>query len=91
MTHGIEQAGHAQGRELGGQHWLLPAGRYKRHGRQIVNLVGMDLVQHLGQRRLVEQIGLKQFDPVSQVLNALEIFRAGSAHHAADAVVVFQE
>ena len=46
LPDGLQQAGHAQGGELGGQHRLLPAGRHEGHGRQVVDLVGLDLLEH---------------------------------------------
>ena len=50
--------------ELGGEQRLLPAGRHERLGGQIVDLVRLRAADGFVQGRLVQEVGLHQFDVV---------------------------
>src|SRR5262249_20711281 len=77
--------------ELGGQDRLLPAGRHEGHRRQVVDLVRLDLLQEARDGDPVEQVALDQLDLVAQVLDAGEVLGAGAAHHAVNAVALFEQ
>ena len=88
----VEHARDAERGELAGQHRLLsttsarmtgPRGCRPRRGR--ASSITAD------QRELVEQVGLVQVEPGPEVLDPLEVLRAGAADHAADGVALFQQ
>ena len=86
----FEHAGDAEGREFAGEHRLLPTRRHEAHGREVVDLVRADRLDHVDDRKLVEQVGLVQRDPAAQVGDALEVFGAGPADDAVDFVALFR-
>jgi hypothetical protein len=51
----------------------------------------LDLLQHRGNRGLVEKISLEQLDSIPQMLNALEVFAAATANHATDTIALAKE
>jgi hypothetical protein len=59
----LEQGGRADGGELGGLHRLLPRRGHERGCREVVDLDRARRAKRLGERRLVEEIGLVELDP----------------------------
>src|SRR5258706_173372 len=69
-TDGFEDARHAHGGELAGEHWLLPTGRHKTHGGQVVDLVRPNLLEDLNDRQLIEQVRLMEAETAFEVRDA---------------------
>src|SRR5690606_5432382 len=88
---GLQHAGHADGGEFARQDRLLPARRHEAHRRQVVDLVRPDLLEHVNDGELIEQVGLVQLDLAVEVLNALEVFGTGAANDAVNLVALFQQ
>ena len=59
--------------------WVQDVGTKRLRG-EVVDLVGLGLLQHLDERVLVEQVGGDELDPVLEVGDALEAVVAGAAH-----------
>src|SRR5262245_29596518 len=91
LTQRVEQARYAQRGELRGQYRLLPARRHERHGGQIVDFIGLHSDEYMGERCLVEQVGVMQLDSVAQVLDAAQVIGTAAANHAGDAVAFAQQ
>ena len=87
----LEDSGHPLGVVLAGEHRLLPGRGHERHGREIVELVRLNLVDHAQQRHLVEQIRLPQVDTPAQVLDTLLVRRAQPSRHADHLVALLQQ
>ncbi len=79
---GVKNACDAEGRELAGQHRLLPGGRHEALRGQVIDLGRLVLLQDVDQRHLVQQVALDEGDLVLEVADTIEIDRAGAAHHA---------
>ena len=88
---GLEDPGHAQGGELPGEHRLVPGGGHERLGGEVVDLVGLGLLEHHCERMLVEQVGRHDLDPVQQVVDPLVAVVAGPPHHADDLVALGEQ
>ena len=88
---GFQHPGHAERGGFAGQDRLGPRGRHEGLGREIVDLVGLDVVQQRDERELIEQITLAQIDPVLQVGDPLELIAGRAADHAHDLVALLQK
>ena len=91
MPNRLENPGHAHRGELGGQHRLLPARRHEGHGREVVDFVGLGLLEDAANRGGIEQVALEQLNAVAEMFDALEVLGAGAAHHAANAITLVQK
>ena len=60
----LQHARHAKRRELAGQHGLVPRGRHKALGREVVDLVRLRCEQRSDQGSLIKQISLDEFQAV---------------------------
>ena len=87
----FEQARGAEPGHLAGEDRLLPGCRHERHRREVIDLVGIDVVEQCDQRELVEQVAFADLDAVAQVGDALERFRRRAAGHAHDVVALLEQ
>ena len=90
-AHRFEHARHALRVELAGQHRLIPRRRHERHRREVVELVGPDVVDDADQRQLIEQVGRLERDAIEQVLDAPVVGRAGAADDPEDLVALLEQ
>ena len=70
---------------------MLPGGRDEALRRQVVDLVGLDLVDDGEERRLVEKVRAKELDAVAEVLDATTGVRTGAACDTDDPVAKVEE
>src|SRR5204863_8166487 len=91
LLHGFEHARHTESRELAGQYRLRPRGLYKTLRREIVDLVGLTFVHRVGERRLVEEIGGHELDPIDEMTDALIWRRRTAAHDAYHAIALVEQ
>ncbi len=89
--HRFQDPHHADSGELARQDRLIPGGGHKRHRRQVVNLIGTHRLHQLDQGELIKQIGLVQFNLVTQMVDTLKILGAGPPHHAMDLIALLQQ
>ena len=87
----LEEPGHAECRELAGEHRLGPRGGHEALRGEVVDLVGLGVAHHGGQRVLVEEVRGHDLDAVEQVVDPLVGVVGGAAHHADDVVALGQE
>ena len=59
--------------------------------REVVDLVGIHVVEQRDERKLVEQVAFPDLDAVPQMRDALERLGRGATHHADDVVSLLQE
>ena len=78
-------------RELRRQRRLQPRHRHKRHRRQVVDLIRPRRPQRVHQRTLIEQITLMQRDPITQMLDPLELLRRRTPHHPVHLITLLQQ
>ena len=90
-AHGLQQSGHTDGVELGGEHRLRPRRRHERLRRQVVELVRPHGAQQIDQRELVEEVGLAEIEAAPEMRDALEVLGARPAHHADDAIALLEQ
>ena len=91
LTHRFEQPRHAHRIEVAGEERLVPGGRHERHRRQVVELVGLHVLDHPHERQLVEQIRRTQRDAVEQVLDAPQVGRARAPDDAGHVVALVEQ
>src|SRR5207248_1381907 len=91
FAHRLEHARDAHSCELGRQRRLDPRDRDKRHRGQVVDLGGPRRAQRVHQRTLVKEVALVERDLVTDVLDALEFLRRGTAHHAVDLIALLEQ
>ena len=87
----LEHARHADARELGREHWLVPRGRYEALRGEVVDLVRLRRLQRRHQRGRVEQVALEQVDAVDDVPDALDVLRRRTPRHPEHLVIFFQQ
>jgi hypothetical protein len=88
---GVEHAGHADGGELAGQHRLLPGRGHERLGREVVDLLGLVLLEDGQDRHLVQQVAVHEGDAVLEVADALPVDRARAPDHAEHLVALGEQ
>jgi len=88
---GVEHAGDAQRGHVAGENRLVPRGLHERLRGQIIDFLRPVLFQDVDERNLVAQVAGNQLQPVLNVADAVEVKRAGAAHHADDAVAAVEE
>ncbi len=88
---GFERSRDALRVELAGEHRLIPRCRHEGHGGKVVELVGVGLLDGLDEGQLVQEVGLKQRDPVAEVLDAPLVGCAQAPGDAEDLVALVEE
>ena len=58
---------------------------------EVVHLCRARLLERLGERRRIEQVGLDERDPVGQMADPLEVLGRGPSHHSVDLVALVEE
>src|SRR5262249_11342954 len=91
LANGFEHAQRAEARDIGCKHGLVPGNRDKTLGREVIDLVRLDLFHGLVQRALVGEIALDKADSVRNMLNAIVFLKAASPHQAVDFVTLVQQ
>src|SRR5215217_181834 len=89
--HRLEQPRDAERGHLAGKHGLLPRGRYKALCREVVDLVGLNLIDDGEERRLVEQVGAKKLDAVAEMLDSVTGVRTRATGDTDDTVAKVEE
>ena len=87
----LEQARDPDRGELGGQDRLLPGGGHEALRAEVVDLGRARLLERLGERRRIEQVGLDERDPVGQMVDPLEVLGRGAADHPEHLVTLVEE
>ena len=87
----LERAGHPKRGELAGQDRLAPRRRDERLRGEVVELVGLHVVDDCRHRRLIEQITRDDLHVADDVLDAFVHLGARAAGHADDAIALFQQ
>jgi len=90
-AHGVEHPRDPDGRELGREHGLVPGGRHKRLGSEVIDLIRLILAQNVEQRDLIEQVTVHERDTVHDGTDPAQVGHAGAPHHADDVVTLFQQ
>ncbi|GIV80754.1 MAG: hypothetical protein KatS3mg051_0108 [Anaerolineae bacterium] len=91
VANGVQQAGDAQRGHVAGEDWLRPRGLHEALGSQVVDLVGLTLLQSQLQRSLVEHVAGDEVQPVLNVLDAAEVDGAGAPYQAEDLIPLFEQ
>jgi len=87
----FEHAGHALRIELAGQERLVPRGGHKRHRREVVELVGLHVLNRPDQRQLIQQVGRAKRHAIEQVFDPAVILVAQPADDTGDLVALLEQ
>ncbi len=90
LTNRFEHRGHADGSELGGLNRLVPGPRNERRSREVEDLGRGRRSKCVGQRSLVEKVGAKNGQPVTDSSDCRCVCLERSTNDAVD-VVSFRE
>src|SRR5215208_5279395 len=84
--HCLEQPRDAERGHLTRKHRLLPGGRDEALRRQVVDLVGLNLIDDGEERCLVEEVCAKELDAIAEMLDAATSVRTRAACDTNDTV-----
>ena len=88
---GVENASHAQGRDVTSEHRLGPTGLHETLGCKVVDLTRTMFAQDVDERCGVEKITWFERDPVLDMGNAFEVDGRRPPHHSNHLVTLLQQ
>ncbi len=88
---GVQHARDAQGGHIAGKNRLIPRGLDKRLGGQVIDFIGLILIQDADQRDLVTQVARNKLQSILDVADTVEVEGARAAHHTNDAVAAVEQ